>query len=1562
MPHPDLRATPLASIVGVAPVLTSTVQLRGSLWTRDPESHAAHLDRFVPTKSGREALLGVLSGTKAGAYKRVHFLTGSYGTGKSYLLLVLASLLGLRLDDSRLSSLLGRIRKGEETYADGLAREIATASKVENERKAGYGYLVVVPEYADREYDRALLNALREALGSANLDFPFPTEFAEAQRVLAGWKADWPNFIDRLVTLLAPKGESVERLQRQLEEHDGEALARFGVLFEDITGAPYRAARVSLEETFDQTSRFLQKQGYRSIAVLFDEFGLFLQEAGSGNAGQAVAAVQSFMEFARKRPGADIQLVLAAHRGLADYGTGEEGREEMKKMAGRLEATYRLSNSTEHREAETMIAGAFIVPEDEDAEARKAALARLRDLARAEDWVGHAAAWYGGAETAWIQQTLVEGAYPLHPAVMLALPSLSDDVGQHKRTMFRFLAPGEPGGADAFIRQSSAETDAGRPALLTLADLFDYFVATAEKGAAAGRAADALAEYSRARATLRDPGALAERALKTIAVIQLLGDPRLQATADTLRWALHLQPSQADDIATLLNVLVAQDALRQNQNTKIYSFRSAGGTSTDAIFNEEKRKLSPLSPEAVLNIIREARAPDAYTPYDYNDRKKTNRRVAADYVVPGAEAAVIELWQSCFERIHEKGDAKSDEGNLVVLYGLADDEAGRDRLERALRRASEAPTVIAAVAASPTPLAALALNVATAKAALGRKDVQADENAISEFGQLVQQHGAALAAILDRALSPSQFAWYAGGERRHEPDTLRRKLLAQFLDDVVEKAFPDTPVIASDVVQEYPDRNIGGRRKEREQAIDRLLQPVPFSMQGASAVDAVLQGLLRPNDMFEEQGIEKNERVGKVVAPPEGAPAAAAWRALEDTLLASKNPRQERSIARALSVLHSPPFGLSYPAAQVFLGAFVATRREAFELRDAKNRQHALSGEALIAACQKKGFKLVHQAITSAERALLDRVASIISRKGLPDPDHPLGPWAAPAARLATWYDELPALTRKNAPGEDDDVKALLEALGGYRGRRDDEQARGLLTEALPKAFSVDPVGDTSTLEGFARRLGAAIESASGFAEDYAEKVFVDVAYKAFDKKVVSGSAEFEQCVNAWRDGLTPAAKQHEFGGPTGALLKTLLRASTASVTERFLTALPRDWEMVPFRGWRHKKQRTEYVEAFRDAVREVQAWQSDPLRVLRRLHSAVFEESASEHATEADIDADFKAWLRELPEATSSRIAAGGFGEVASALAGAIRGNGSVEERYLEALPSAFSQAAGPWKNWGQVAENDVVLGTADAVRKVSIWTPPLSADGTAKTLLARLGWPAEAGATPHDALDTAAATWFAGLAPATQRHDFIGLAGAIVKRLREGDGIADGLAEDLPRTAALPPLGEADDATAATELAERIAQAVSHIEAWRRLPLEVLRLASERSLADASAFTLGLSEWVQSLPHTPTPDGLSAPAAALLSWSRAGLAWRPAFARFAETAGLGSRVHTWSPADDAAFTKAVAAARAELEAWTPPPVDPARLRAAVADALRAVLRSTGATVADVHSVLFKAASDLEA
>ena len=665
--------------VCLAPVISSEVKLARDFWRGNEGINDKRVVSYVPTESSRRALHDILACTSASTGKRVHLVTGSYGTGKSYLLLVLANLLGRKLGDGSLPTLLSRIRGREEQYRDRLTSEIDRAEELD-----GYRYLVVIPDYSDRDFQHAMLFALRQALREEGIDFRPRTEFVEALDLLDKWKRHKPDFEQALCEILQKHGSSLDRLEARLGEYESDALKQFQDYVEQITSVPFTPDRIKLEDTYREVAAHIKRNGLRGIAILFDEFGAFLQQFVNLPDGDAGIAIQDFIEFVKAEHQTQVLVVLAAHRALKDYVTGSSARDDIKKIEGRFNQEHRLRVSTKFHEAEEMVCNALVAPIEMPSEVRDSVLKTLLETAYEEDWLQYMARWYEGASDAWLESTIIRSAYPLHPATLLALPQLSEQIGQNTRTMFKFMDPNETGGLAAFIDEFPITGEDNRLYLYTIERLYDYFVKPLDienPRHKEAQAAGLARQFRRALASLRSiDEELSARVLKTIAVLTLLADPRLQATREALAWSLNLSPRRSNQLKDLLDVLVDQGAIRQNRNTEIFGFRGSGETSIDSLMKRYRDQIVEQGGFDLVRSWREVHPIPKHDPYEYNDKFSTNRRVHFDYVTSDSLQVTAQQWQAYAQDLYEAGSGRHYKGNIIVLYGLIENEHDRNAL------------------------------------------------------------------------------------------------------------------------------------------------------------------------------------------------------------------------------------------------------------------------------------------------------------------------------------------------------------------------------------------------------------------------------------------------------------------------------------------------------------------------------------------------------------------------------------------------------------------------------------------------------------------------------------------------------------------------------------------------------------------------------------------------------------------------------------------------------------------------------------------------------------------
>ena len=74
-----------------------------------------------------------------------------------------------------------------------------------------------------------------------------------------------------------------------------------------------------------------------------------------------------------------------------------------------------------------------------------------------------------------VDPEVVASCYPLHPLTAMILPELCSRYGQHERTLFSFLASGDPSSAASFLATAEIPNHGPLPSL-GLEAVYDYFV------------------------------------------------------------------------------------------------------------------------------------------------------------------------------------------------------------------------------------------------------------------------------------------------------------------------------------------------------------------------------------------------------------------------------------------------------------------------------------------------------------------------------------------------------------------------------------------------------------------------------------------------------------------------------------------------------------------------------------------------------------------------------------------------------------------------------------------------------------------------------------------------------------------------------------------------------------------------------------------------------------------------------------------------------------------------------------------------------------------------------
>ncbi|MCS4169391.1 phage pi2 protein 07 [Salinibacter ruber] len=1545
----------LGDVVRLEPFIASEVKLGRDIWRVDAETNRQRLENYVPTQASRKALKGMLEGTSAGKMNRVHLLTGSYGTGKSYLLLVLANLLGRGMEGEEVETLVERIRKKERRYEDDLSEEVRRARDLDR-------YLVVVPDFAEKDFKRALLDALRRALEQEGIDYRPRTEYRRASELIERWTENENPVLDELKKRAREDGTSLRRLKAEIEQdYQRESLNRIEEYYKDAmeVGIPYED--VKIEDTYKDVERHIRKKrNFRGISILFDEFGNFLSKFVNQPDSDAGQEIQDFIEFVKKAASSEILLVMAAHRSVADYAKGGVSKKDIEKVSGRFQKKHRLTVSSEFDEAEEMIYNTLV--ENTDKDSKIGALKKELEYRYSSDWEEYLYTWYPDRDESWRRETIAVGCYPLHPASIRVLPKLSDRVGQSTRTMFKYMSPDEDGGVSSFIKENQVINENENLELLTIDQLYNYFLGNADTQDATGiEAAQIKRRYVRARGNIQVDSPLAERLLKALAILRVVTDRDLQSTGENLVWALNLTSEQKEDARQLLDVLARQGAIRKNKTTGVYKFRGAGEVSVDQIHQRYLQESEGLTAAEKLDIYREVidLTQEEVWPIQYNDEFRTNRRAVNDYLIGGAGSEVINKWKENLNEVYGQGKGNRYEGNLVVLRGLAKSSSEKKLIKESYQEIDEdlKKYFVLGVSVVGDELLESAVDYEAARKTVQDEDVGKNEDAKEEAVHLFGEYKEALEQNLRRELRTENFEWFYKGNLKYSEGELDKSSFNDFIDNQISRIFNKTPKISNNVVQHYPD---GGdyKRKKRRDAMNTFLEREEFSFEGTSQKENMIDGVLKPTGMFKKTDTKRNNKTYVRLTSPRHERASEVWEVLESNLCIEN---REARLQTAVRKLYHAPYGLSHPAVDMFLAAFVGYHSEEFTLKKGR-RSTTLNGKNLSKArAEPSKFSLKYQVLTPIQKRYLKEIRELF---GSTDSDENL--WVGATQALINWHQQLPEVTKSFGPDEKSGIKKLIDPLREINSEDAEvnlKTAKELLSAALPRQFGLDSgkiEKDETSKDDLIEDIQDAKEETEKFHNSFAEDVLKDIAYKAFDKEY-SSARRFKRTVDDWIEGIPLASKHHfkEEGGRAATFLEESGREG--KIVDIFLKKIPKSWsDTDQYLVWTSPDERREYVDAVKDVVREIESHQASPVPLLNRISQTAFDEEVSSKDEFEQVVVD---WYDNLEPETQTKLGNGKFSDKSNALREAIEKtkytSGSVVDHFLTYLPRQLNISGGGWPNIPDQGRSDLSKSVEEAVQEVSSWKPPLSTCEMAERLLKELNgsiWEVEDTENPVDTLNSESQKWSDNLPPAIDSADLGTVEKTVLETIRGRMSLQEALETDIPSAVGTEPPSEAISADAGEELIEEVKDAFERIDDWERPMEDLIKSvgAEAELLADSlngSDVTLEFRDWWDRLDYRPSVSDFGSGSLThhLVRWGNEGLRWETVLSDLVEASELPEDYKYWSKKQDNKFAHELNRVKERIEQKEPPKPSKEEVRSRVKEALRELTQNMNITMKEL-------------
>lgn len=1096
------------------------------------EENAGRMAMYRPTKAHRRALERICRGLYQPNDKKFYLLSGSYGTGKSHLCLMLANML------SR-SSGAPEMKAFYDTYA---ALDGDAGKRLRNVRKGGQ-YLVAICDFeTGRSFEDRVLRAVFEACDRMGLDAGLQTEYGEAERVLADWesKADddkaitnhFANFCKALETV-AP-GVTVDQLRAGLKDLDSEMLENFRAAFRAAQGGTDFQARagnvIPILQQLVKSDAF--KERFTGLAIFFDEFGFTLEKAEYSK-----DVLQGFMEtVCQNLP--NVVFVGCIHKSFAAY-SDRFSQDDAAVMTARLTAVDLLNEGIEE-----IIAA--IVETDKTA----------------DTWKGEVEPKLGVLNTLlptcstlnlfpWIEDVnrirsrVLEDIYGVHPMALACLLRLSSEIGSDVRSTFTFFSGdvgGDEGSYKEFIEQAELCADGGKLNLYTVDRLFGFFrdqlslknpeLRDRQRQLVNGYVASVDALRKSLQGELFDE--LTDdrmRVLRTVLVYQLCQIP---CTLENIQFGLYaLSNAEKKTVERELKNLEKAGSLFFRKQSKTYEMAVGSGEDPYDLV-EQYLANSELHPaDTVAELLAEG-----------GDRRELEFLEAKQYNLAFGEDKRFKRWfvrakdlgVGLWEKIQEEqaaaaGKEKSCyEGSIV--YALCEDEADRKVAKEAVGDVPD-DTIVVGVPHEAQPFTDMVLKVKACRHYLNPESTtRLNAQTESRLRDLLDNPEDGFRPELQRTLAAiaegSNACWY-GKDGKIVVD--RPAQAHKPVDDLCGQLYTKHCRIKhADLNHVHDDKWRGGRNSALKQAVATLLEGDRVQIDNGN-----------PDNHGDKRYLEKVLFKGAGALRSTGTEGHVTFFACEsDPAVLSDNfpllkalctemealaPGKTLAVGDAVRRGREAPYGAGGTALVLCLAH--VTRAFGERLRAYKDSTLTVelpleAYDDLVSIVADPATKVVFELrdITAAQRKLVDGFARAVKAKAL---KHGESRTLADVVDLLRvwWRDKVPPVAGIETLYDASDQKRIV-ALRDTFGKLGDCDRFDFLLSRLPEVYSDGPVGSDlaeADAEAICKGFTADVALLEG-GEIRARALVADAIAKVHG---ASGDVvECERVVDAWFKGLNP--------------------------------------------------------------------------------------------------------------------------------------------------------------------------------------------------------------------------------------------------------------------------------------------------------------------------------------------------------------------------------------------------------------------------------------------------------
>lgn len=972
-----------------------------------------------------------------------------------------------------------------------------------------------------------------------------------------------------------------------------DVAAQAAALADDVRGATDEAAVL---DAYDRAADLVRQRTGGGLVLVVDELGKHLEYASLHPADGDLFVLQSLAERASQASGAPILVLTVLHQAFERYAVGLSSaqRDDWRKVQGRFEDVAYVEPTGETLRLLADAIEADLPPAlAAEGEAAVGAVLAAATLPRRLD-----------ADA--VAESLAR-SLPLHPAVALLVGPLFRRLAQNERSLFSFLASGEPKG----FLDVMGEKDA----LYRLDHLYDYLTG-ALGGSLYHDGSGQLWAETEAALTRVAGDALQERMLKQVAVLSFAGAlAGLAPSEDVL-----VASSGASPAATT----AALDALRSIRAVSFRTFRKEYRVWEGSDFDlasalAQARAEVPLQ-TPLATLLERAAPPEPLVARRHAFATGTSRIFDVAYT---DEAG----WRSLLPTAPDRTDGR-------VVYVLPEHDASDDVIAAlaAATREAEAPLQLFCVPDGVVGLRDLARDLAALDWVRAHdSDLDGDKTARREVDEQRADLRASLAHRLAEALAPDRGTWVRAGDIV----PVGAGGLQPVLSDACDHVFDQAPRVWNELLnRRNPSSSAVRAQKQLIQAMNESASHSALGIDGTPAEYGLYVSVLQTTGLHQPDG-EAWAFVDPGRADGVDPGSAAALRALADALRASR--ARPVAVPDLYDRLRQPPFGVRDGLLPVFLFAALARLGDDVAMFEDGVYQWSLSYEAVERLLRgPEAFSIQWVAATPDQAAAL---SALVPRLGLAESAGPVKPLAV-VGRILQAVSGLPAFVRKTT-GLSDTATAVREALVHAT------EPAALLFWELPGALGLDAFGEGEPADVVRQRAAA-------FADALADAL--RELSTAYDDLLADLDGEVRAAFDL--RGATPDARRAELAARSRALsgeavdlqLRSFIvraaddladtRAWTESLAALLARTPPAQWSDADRKRFTAALADVARTFLTREAVSFAPDEDSDPARAVTRFRLSVTATHEEERQTVVSVHPEDAATVRDVALRVSQLLA----------------------------------------------------------------------------------------------------------------------------------------------------------------------------------------------------------------------------------------------------------------------------------------------------------------------------------